>query len=117
MQELARAQNVKVSHLSDLFPRDTRDVTWIRELGRQGGWVIVSADPHISRNRVERAAWKESGLTAFFFDSGFSSRQFWVQSEEMVRCWPIIMSTAKVAPKGSGFLLKFKARQPTPIYS
>ena len=115
MRELAHAQSCDVIHLSDRFPRDVPDSEWIRAI-RDEGWVIVSGDTRISRNKVERAVWHESGLTAFFLDDGWSSKKFWVQAAELVRWWPIIVDTARSCRVGCGFLLKFKAKEPRLIF-
>jgi hypothetical protein len=116
LRELAKAQSLEVVHLSDRFSRDITDVEWIGALEPKE-WVIVSGDSRISRNRAEKAAWHESGLTAFFLDDGWASRKFWVQAAELVRWWPVIVETARTCTPGSGFLLKFKASDPRLIYS
>jgi hypothetical protein len=35
----------------------------------EGGWVVLSADRRIHRNRLEREAWRQSGLVVFFLTS------------------------------------------------
>lgn len=115
VRELAKAQGIEVVHLSERFARDTPDERWLTELGAEG-WIVVSGDTRISRNKVERLAWLESGLTVFFLDDGWSSRTFWVQAAELVRFFPDILLTAKKHPSGAGFLLKFKANSLRQIY-
>jgi hypothetical protein len=113
---LAQAQGVEVRHLLDRFAASTPDLEWISKLREEGDWVIVSGDTRISRSVAERAAWHESGLTAFFLGDGFSSRKFWVQAGELVKWCPIIVDTAKRCTTGSGFLLPFKGSEPKLIY-
>ena len=31
-----------VVHLRDKFAADKPDVEWLRELGREGGWIVIS---------------------------------------------------------------------------
>lgn len=81
---LASGVDQQVIHLTEKFEPDTPDVEWIRALQAEGDWVLVSADPRISRNRIEQAAWQESGLTAFFVVD-FARRRFWDQASEIVR--------------------------------
>lgn len=102
---LARGRDQEVVHLTERFSADTPDVEWIRALEAEGDWIIVSADPRISRNRIEQAAWQESGLTAFFFVD-FASRRFWAQAEELVHRWPAIVETARSCRPGSGYLIR-----------
>ncbi|MGH7720938.1 MAG: hypothetical protein ACREON_19090 [Gemmatimonadaceae bacterium] len=112
---LARAQNIEVIHLSERFPGRTPDTEWISQL-REEGWIIVSGDTRISRSPADRAAWHESGLTAFFLADGWAGRRFWVQAAELVRWWPVIVETAQTCSSGSGFLLPFKGNEPRLIY-
>ena len=114
---LARSQGIEVVHLSQRFPdRSIPDVEWIHAIRSEGDWIIVSGDTRISRNPVERAAWRESGLTAFFLDESWSRRQFWIQAAELVRWWPAIMQAVKTCTPGSGFRLPFKGNNPILIY-
>jgi predicted nuclease of predicted toxin-antitoxin system len=46
----------EVRHLRDRFAMNTPDIEWLAALGREGNWVIISADQRIFRNRHEREA-------------------------------------------------------------
>jgi hypothetical protein len=100
-------------HLNDRFDKSSvPDEEWITVLGKEGDWIIISADPRISRAKAERAAWKESGLTAFFFADGWSNRTIYEQAADLIRRWPDMVQTARESPRGSGFLItKGKAFQ------
>ena len=111
----ASGTDQQVVHLTDHFPAGASDVEWIRALQDEGDWILISADPRISRNLIEQAAWQESGLTAFFF-ADFARRRFWDQAEEIVRRWPAIVQLARESPTGSGFLIKPRQKQIEPIY-
>ena len=65
-----------VQHLRVRFEQQTEDVTWLEALGHEGEWIVISGDIRISRNRAERAAWRESGLTAFFLVVNIQERRF-----------------------------------------
>jgi hypothetical protein len=114
---LGEVQKHDIHHLRDFFPEDTKDVEWIRALGEDGDWVIVSGDPRISRSKAERAAWHESGLTAFFFADDFGTRGFWKQAEALVHWWPVIVLEASSCAAGSGYLVPVKSKALKPIYS
>jgi hypothetical protein len=70
--KVARALNALLEpehsahHLKDLYPAGTLDEVWMRDLGNQTGWVILSGDSAISRNPHEVRAWKEAGHPIFF---------------------------------------------------
>lgn len=117
LRELAEVQNYDIQHLREKFDAEnTKDPEWIGVLAEEGDWVIVSGDPRITKGRVERAAWHESGLTAFFFSDGWASRSFWHQAEDIVRWWPQIVLEARRARPGTGHLLPVKGKEMRVIY-
>jgi PIN like domain len=97
-----------VVHLRDRFAPDTPDVTWIKALGAERDWVIVSADLRITRNPAERKAWKESGLTAFFLKPGWAEQRTWVYAAKLITWWPDITAQARMISRGTGFLVPIR---------
>jgi PIN like domain len=93
----------EILHLRERFAPDTPDLEWMRVLGKEGGWVIVSGDTRITRNPIEQAAWHESGLTAFFFVEAFPNMSGWKQAATLVTWWPTLTKQARATPKGYGF--------------
>lgn len=113
---LAEVQKYEIVHLRERFSPATADVDWIRALGSEADWVIISGDPRISRSKGERAAWHESGLTAFFFADGWASKSFWKQAEDMVHWWPDVVLTARETVPGSGYLIPVKGKNMRQVY-
>lgn len=65
---VAQALRDSMAHVEihdDHFSQDTPDIVWLAEIGRRG-WVVLSKDEQIRRNRVEREALKAAGVCAFF---------------------------------------------------
>jgi hypothetical protein len=116
LRVLAEMQQYEIVHLQDRFPPDIRDEDWIRQLGEEGDWVIVSGDPRISRSKPVRNVWRESGITAFFFADGWAQHRFWRQAADMVHWWPTIVLEAGRALRGSGFLIPVKGSKLKTIY-
>jgi hypothetical protein len=105
---LSEPDGHQVIHLSEKFPRNVPDATWIKALAHEGDWIIISGDLRITRNAHERAAWNESKLLAFFLAKGWMNIEFWDQASRLVHWWPRIVDQAgKVAPPG-GFIVPFK---------
>ena len=98
----------QVTHLREKFPRAITDPDWIHALAEERDWVIVSADLGITRNPANRAAWGESGLTAFFLKGGWQNQEIWIYASRFLWWWPKIVAQAQMAHKGKGFLVPFK---------
>jgi hypothetical protein len=108
---LAEVQSYEIVHLSEKFNRNVKDVDWIHKLSQESDWVIISGDPRITRSRAERAAWEESGFTAFFFGDGWASRSYWIQAADIVEWWPKIVLEARKAKTGTGYMIPVKANE------
>ena len=111
LEQAQGADDHTVIHLSAKFPRNTDDIVWIRALGAEKEWVIVSGDLRIMRNKAQLLAWRESGLTAFFLKPAWAHQTIWPFSSRFVGWWPRIAAQAAMAPKGKGFLVPFKGER------
>lgn len=60
-----RDAGAKVEIHDDHFPQTTSDVDWLTEVGKRG-WVVLSKDERIRRNRIERGALVAARVRAFF---------------------------------------------------
>jgi hypothetical protein len=109
LQVITEFQDNEITHLQDKFDRASiKDPEWLEQLSHEEGWIVISGDPRITRGKAERAAWLQSGLTAFFFTDGFASRSIYEQASELFRRWPDIVRLARENPKGKGFLIPKK---------
>ena len=105
----ARALNEMVkpehsfTHLQDKFSPDTKDDDWIRALGREGDWIVLSGDYRIGKSAHERRAWHESGLTAFFLSKGWTNIPPLQQHSKLALILDQIIERAGKAEPGSGF--------------
>jgi hypothetical protein len=116
----ARALNVlseKFGHsviaLRDKLPEDSPDTHWLKVFGDEGDWIVFSGDISISRTPHLRKAWRESGLTAFFCQSGWTEKlKYWEQAALFVRRWPDVIHAASLVQAGAGFEVPLKAHLP-----
>lgn len=95
LRPVTEPQDVDLVHLRDRFHEEMRDEQWLRRLGEDGGWLVLSGDLRIARSIPERKAWEESGLTVFFCDEGWCRQPHWSQFTALVRWWPSIVLTAR----------------------
>ena len=106
----------EIKHLTDRFERNIKDEEWIQKLSTDGDWIIISADPRITKGKAEKRAWQESGLSAFFFSGGWASNNVWKQAEDLFRWWPKIFQKARECENGSGYCMPQNARDFKFIY-
>jgi len=99
LHTLLEPEGDQVTHLTDRFPPDTEDRAWIDALAAEGGWVVISADRRIHRNRLEREAWRRSRLVVFFLSPLWRRLRNIEIAWRLLRWWPRIEEqTQLVAP-------------------
>lgn len=98
-----------VEHLRDKFLPSITDVDWIKALGIEGGWIIVTADRKILTSPHEFAAWKEANLTTFFLDRGWGSMQRWDIIWKIAQRWPKIMEMSNRYSTGMMFRVQVRS--------
>lgn len=114
--KIAKGLNVFVSpehqvfHLKDKFAANAGDSDWMKALGKEENWVIVTADIHIGKNPHEIAAWKEAGHTIFFLKPGWLKLSFWDQAHKFVKCFPEIIALAEQAKCGTSFIVSVNGK-------
>jgi hypothetical protein len=80
IRELFRGQH-EVTTLAEKFQTNTPDVEWIKRLGAEGNWVIISGDRRITRNHAEYAAFRNSNLIGLFLSPGLYKSKVIKQTE------------------------------------
>jgi hypothetical protein len=51
------------------------------------------------KNPANRAAWRESGLTAFFLKGGWQNQEIWIYASRFFWWWPKIVTQAELAQR------------------
>ena len=105
LRELSKPENHAVFHLKELYPADTKDVIWIDDLSKEGGWVVVTHD-NLNKG-LEREALRQAGLIVFFLDKSWSDHSFWEKAYQLVRWWPRIIEQAGGIHGGAAFRVKW----------
>jgi len=100
---LTAPEGNEVVHLRRKFPANTPDIDWLRELGREGQWIIVCGDLNIIRTKAERSVWRAVGLVGFFLKKGWINVGLWDQAWRLVKWWPTIEQQAQIAAPGSTY--------------
>ena len=100
----------RVIHLRDRFAPDTPDQVWLLDLGKEGGWIVISGDHRIGRSAHERAAWRQSKLTIFFLAKRWENLPLMEQHAKLSHCLPEIIRQAEKATAGSGFMVSVNGK-------
>lgn len=87
----------QVAALRDKFPAHEPDAVWLRALGDEGGWSVVSID-RFRKSTAERELLRQQGLTVFVLDPQWS-RPYWAQAAQLVLWWPKILEVAKLTSR------------------
>jgi len=109
LHALSERDGHRVVHLQDQFPRNSPDVTWLRGLGTEGDWVIVSGDTRIVKTPELKAEWARTRLTAFFLGPGWMNIPYWEQAVLLVRWWPKILEQSSLVDLGTGFEVPYRS--------
>lgn len=105
----ARALNEMVQpdhtivHLRDKFGPTVIDESWIVALGKEGGWIVISADYRIDRNAYLRRAWRESGLIVFFLTEAWTKIPPLQQHSKLALILDSLVQRAERAAPGCSF--------------
>src|SRR5262249_1168788 len=109
LNEMVRPEH-SFTHLQEKFGAAAKDVDWIRALGEEGDWVIISGDYRIGKSAHERAAWHESGLTAVFLSQRWTNIPPLLQHSELALFLDDIIQHARRAKPGTGFIVSMHGK-------
>jgi PIN like domain len=109
LHALSERDGHEVVHLQDKFPRSSPDRDWLRDLGAEGDWVVVSGDTRIVKIPELKAEWARARLTAFFLGQGWMNIPYWDQAVLLVRWWPKILEQARLVEHGTGFEVPYRS--------
>lgn len=93
-------------HARDHFGRKgVTDLEWITQLSAEGGWIVISGDRRIRKNRNEAQAFRNSTMIAFFLSAGLEKAPLLKKAERLIALWPSIEATAGAVAGGAMFEL------------
>lgn len=91
----------KVVALKDYFGRsDLADCEWIEQLGKEGGWCILSEDIRITKNPVERSAFLASNLVGFFLAKSVRRLPLHKKTARLLLFWDQMESVSRSVKAG-----------------
>lgn len=94
-----------VVHLKQRFCQSTPDEAWIRTLGAEGEWAVVTQDK--LNKGDQRAELRRAGLIVFFLDKIWAHQGFWDTAHNLVRWWPRIIDQSEGARGSAAFRVAY----------
>lgn len=110
LSEILTPEGVSVVHLRDMFDPSISDVQWIESLSEEGDWVVISGDMRITKNKLEKAAWKRAGLTGFFLAKAWMHQDPIEQAWRLLKHWPTIQKQVNLVQPGASFTLPLQGK-------
>ncbi|MFG6519519.1 hypothetical protein ACGYLX_18950 [Sulfitobacter sp. 1A13496] len=95
----------EVQHLRQRYGPSVTDTEWIKDLHKEGGWVVISGDRRITRNRAEQQLFKSSNLVGFFLSKGLNKAPITKKMERLMALWPTIEKQVGLVSGGAMFEL------------
>ena len=89
--------------LRDRYPARTTDLEWIEDLTREGGWIVISGDRRIRKNKTEYAAFRGSGLVGFFLAKTVFEKSTRQKLIRILQIWPEIEDQVRLVRPGAMF--------------
>ncbi|RXF69602.1 hypothetical protein [Hansschlegelia zhihuaiae] len=108
LHELLKPQH-QVYASRALFGTGVKDLDWMARLNAEGGWVVISGDRRITRNKHEAAAFRASNMIGFFLSKGLQKSPLLKQMERLCALWPSIEAQTKLVAGGAMFELQMKS--------
>lgn len=91
----------EIRALREHFGRsDVKDEDWIVELGRQGGWAVLSGDIRIAKKKPSRDAFLRADLVGFFFTPAVQKKPVAWKCARLLTLWPSMVTWQSLAGNG-----------------
>lgn len=97
-----------VVHLRDQFGPSVTDLEWMQALKQESGWIIISGDRRISRNKAEQTVFRASRLIAFIFAPGLQKAPLLKKMERLMAMWDKIEQQASLVGGGAMFEIQLR---------
>lgn len=94
--------------LRDKFPPNITDIDLITQLSRESGWVFISGDRRITRNKAEKNVFRSSNVIGMFLSAGLYKANIYIKAQRLIALWPAIEKVAATVNGGAMFELPIK---------
>jgi len=107
----ALGANAQFTHLLTHFPIGTPDSTWVSQISKQGGWVVITGDRG-KKSKVEDKLpliCRSQLVTHIMFSGGLHKKSAYYKGVAIVAKLPELLETADAVP-GTGYSLSMTSK-------
>tara|TARA_R110000850_G_scaffold37456_1_gene98728 strand:- start:200 stop:595 length:396 start_codon:yes stop_codon:yes gene_type:complete len=98
--ELFRKQH-EIIHIKDKFGTGSLpDEQWIKELGKEGNWSVLSGDMRIAKKKPSRQVFLNNNLVGFFPAPSIMKLEFTKKVARVLYLWEVIEQQSKLVDRG-----------------
>lgn len=91
----------EVIHIQDKFGvTNLTDEDWIRRLGQEGGWCVLSGDRRIATRKPSRQLFTANNLTGFFPQPALMESPLERKASRLLAIWPQMVNMSELVSKG-----------------
>jgi predicted nuclease of predicted toxin-antitoxin system len=76
------------------------DLEWIKTLGNEGNWSVLTADVRIAKNRVERDAFLSNNIVGFVMAPDVRKRALTLQMARLLTIWLDLEKQSQMVSNG-----------------
>jgi len=109
LQGLLGRESYQIISLREKFSPDTKDVEIISTLNKEGGWVFISGDMRITKNKTEKNAFRSANIIGIFLSPGLNKASNMKKAERLIAAWGTIEKICSAVAPGAMFELKMRA--------
>lgn len=99
----------QIQHLRERYGPGVKDVQWIKDLHEEGGWIVISGDRRITRNKAEQRLFRSSNLIGYFLSRGLQKADTCKKMERLMALWSAIELQTTLVSGGAMFELPMKS--------
>ncbi len=91
----------EVVHIKDKFGTGSLpDEDWIKALGEEGNWSVLSGDMRIAKKRPSRQVFLTNNLVGFFPAPAIMKLEFSKKVSRILYLWEVIEQQSKLVDRG-----------------
>jgi len=87
LQGFLGRENYQIISLRDKFPVNTKDIDIIAALNREGGWIFISGDMRITKNKTERHIFRNANIIGIFLSPGLNKASNAKKAARLIMMW------------------------------